>query len=116
MPTPSNQRPMIRPRLIRGLRIAWSAWWGVLCVLLLVLWVRSFPSRTWKELFVTRTSSWEFHSFDGTLLLLQRTRVFITLEMTLAYPDDLFTDSFSRFGVGYYSDGLFRGVYLPYWL
>jgi hypothetical protein len=25
---------MNRPRLIRGLRIAWSVWWGILCVLL----------------------------------------------------------------------------------
>jgi hypothetical protein len=33
---------MIRPRLIRGLRIAWSVWWGILCVLFVVLWVRSY--------------------------------------------------------------------------
>jgi hypothetical protein len=33
---------MDRPRLIRGLRIAWSVWWGILCVLLVVLWARSY--------------------------------------------------------------------------
>jgi hypothetical protein len=33
---------MDRPRLIRGLRIAWSVAWGILCVLLIVLWVRSY--------------------------------------------------------------------------
>ena len=33
---------MTRPRLIHGLRIAWSVWWGILCVLLIVLWVRSY--------------------------------------------------------------------------
>src|SRR5262245_10212566 len=33
---------MNRPRLIRGLRIAWSVWWGILCVLLIGLWVRSY--------------------------------------------------------------------------
>jgi hypothetical protein len=33
---------MTRPRLIRGLRIAWSVAWGILCVLLVVLWVRSY--------------------------------------------------------------------------
>jgi hypothetical protein len=38
---------MDRPRLTRGLRIAWSAWWGILCVLLVVLWVRSY---SWKDL------------------------------------------------------------------
>src|SRR5262245_62124049 len=32
---------MTRPRLIRGLQIAWSMWWGILCVLPVVLWVRS---------------------------------------------------------------------------
>src|SRR5262245_57269275 len=35
---------MPRPRLIRGLRIAWSVWWGILCVLLVVLWARSQSS------------------------------------------------------------------------
>jgi hypothetical protein len=33
---------MYRPRLIRGLRIAVSAVCGILCVLLIVLWVRSY--------------------------------------------------------------------------
>src|SRR5215470_10879815 len=33
---------MNRPRLIRGLRIAWNIWWGILCVLLIWLWVRSY--------------------------------------------------------------------------
>jgi hypothetical protein len=32
---------MVRPRLIRGLRIAWSVVCGILCVLLIALWVRS---------------------------------------------------------------------------
>jgi hypothetical protein len=35
---------MNRPRLIRGLRIAWSMWWGIVCVLLVVLWVHSYVS------------------------------------------------------------------------
>jgi hypothetical protein len=33
---------MDSPRLIRGLRIAWSVVWGIVCVLLVVLWVRSY--------------------------------------------------------------------------
>jgi hypothetical protein len=36
---------MNRPRLIRGLRIAWSVVCGVLCVLLIVLWMRSYQHR-----------------------------------------------------------------------
>src|SRR5262245_40931623 len=33
---------MDRPRLIRGLRIAWSVAGWILCVLLIALWVRSY--------------------------------------------------------------------------
>src|SRR3990172_5892103 len=36
---------MDRPRLIRGLRIAVSAVFGILCVLFIVLWVRSYHHR-----------------------------------------------------------------------
>jgi hypothetical protein len=42
---PSYQHLMDRPRLIRGLRIAWSVAWGILCVLLILLWVRSYKIR-----------------------------------------------------------------------
>src|SRR5262245_28472793 len=33
---------MDRPRLIRGLRIAWSVWWGIVFVVLVMFWVRSY--------------------------------------------------------------------------
>ncbi|MEX0642938.1 MAG: hypothetical protein WD468_09575 [Pirellulales bacterium] len=33
---------MNRPRLLRGLRVAWTAVFGILCVLLVLLWVRSY--------------------------------------------------------------------------
>jgi hypothetical protein len=33
---------MNRPRLARALRITWTAFWGIACVLLCVLWVRSY--------------------------------------------------------------------------
>jgi hypothetical protein len=33
---------MNRPRLIRGIKITWSVCCGIACVLLLVLWVRSY--------------------------------------------------------------------------
>jgi hypothetical protein len=35
---------MNRQRLFRGLRIAWSVEFGILCVLLIALWVRSYWS------------------------------------------------------------------------
>jgi hypothetical protein len=31
----------------RKLRIAWSVWWGLVCVLLIVLWVRSYDKWDW---------------------------------------------------------------------
>src|SRR5262249_41851785 len=36
---------MNRPRIIRGIKITWSAFCGLAAVLLLVLWVRSY----WRE-------------------------------------------------------------------
>src|SRR5262245_57581236 len=33
---------MERTKIVRGLRIAWSVVFGILCVLLVVLWVRSY--------------------------------------------------------------------------
>ena len=60
---------MDRPRLIRGLRIAWTAWWGILCVLLIVLWVRSY----WRGESVWHVGSdhmlTAFHSQIGVLTL-----------------------------------------------
>ena len=37
-----NQMPPVRPFHSRKLRIAWSVAWGVVAVLLCVLWVRSY--------------------------------------------------------------------------
>lgn len=34
--------PDVRPTRYRKLRIAWSVWWGVVAVLLVILWVRSY--------------------------------------------------------------------------
>ncbi len=33
---------MNRTQLARTLRITWTAFWGIACVLLVVLWVRSY--------------------------------------------------------------------------
>src|SRR3954468_40998 len=49
----------------RKLRIAWSAFWGVACVLLIVLWVRSY----WYEDFaidhISGTQGLELYSLRG---------------------------------------------------
>jgi hypothetical protein len=46
---------MDRPRLIRGLRIAWSVVFGILCVLLICLWVRS--NGRWERFYIGITDS-----------------------------------------------------------
>jgi hypothetical protein len=39
---------MNRPRILRALRIGWTAFCGIACLLLVVLWVRSY-SQTWDN-------------------------------------------------------------------
>jgi hypothetical protein len=46
---------MNRPRLTRILRIAWSVAWGIVAVLLVALWVRSYWSQ--EGLFYTRNTT-----------------------------------------------------------
>jgi hypothetical protein len=51
----------------RKLRIAWSVGWGLVAVLLIVLWVRSYE---WDDLFPTNispTSIMNFRSRSGTI-------------------------------------------------
>ena len=56
---------MNRPRLIRGLRIAWSVWWGILCVLSIGLWVRSY---WWMDNIVCGSAGRvEFSSWRGSV-------------------------------------------------
>src|SRR4051795_652243 len=42
----------------RKLRIAWSVFWGVACVLLIVLWVRSY---SWNEEFAFPAGGKRYH-------------------------------------------------------
>lgn len=56
---------MDRPSLIRGLRIAWTVSCGILCVLVVALWVRSFSS--WDRAFIA--SRFACDSIQGKLLI-----------------------------------------------
>jgi hypothetical protein len=55
---------MQRDKLVRWLRIALSVWWGILCVLLVVLWVRSYHYSTQYQ-----------HSFSTTHCVTSETQV-----------------------------------------
>src|SRR5262245_49716417 len=60
---------MDRPRLIRGLRIAWSVSWGMLGVMLVVLWVRSY---TWADVMdggVTRQTGFSLRQVYGEFVI-----------------------------------------------
>ena len=56
---------MVRPRLIRGLRIAVSAVCGILCVVLVVLWVRSHSHADDVVITLTKTYQLELQSVPG---------------------------------------------------
>src|SRR5262245_33385774 len=57
------------PNLIRGLRIAWSVCWGILCVLLVVLWVRSYNQGNYLYWNIVHHRSVIIGSTNGRLLL-----------------------------------------------
>jgi hypothetical protein len=100
------------------LRIAVTAFGLATCVLLLALWVRSYWGREFMGEYVTPKHRYEFHSINGRLLILKQQRIFISVELRVAYPDALVSDwaSHSRFGVSYSSDGLFALLAVSYWL
>ena len=55
---------MTRPRLIRGLRIAWNVVFGILCLLLIVLWVRSY----WRYDLLSLPGPHRIASMEGEIL------------------------------------------------
>src|SRR5262245_33683953 len=77
---------MDRPRLIRGLRIAWSVWWGILCVLLVVLWVRSYLKPTSLYEYVSPTHRHYLYALQGQLFLVTHQRAFSVAEIVLVLP------------------------------
>src|SRR5262245_47802339 len=59
---------MDRPRLIRGLRIAWSVWWGIFCAVFVVLWVRSFDSVDVFYGQIPLVGTFKLHSIRGNFV------------------------------------------------
>jgi hypothetical protein len=86
---------MSRPLLMRGLRIAWSMWWGILCALLVVLWVRSY---WWADSFRYGRSSHvvELDSKDSRLYLRGSTTGGAALQPYLRPHRQVDADLFSR--------------------
>src|SRR6478752_6350469 len=62
---------MDRPRLFRGLRIAWSVGFGILCLLLVSLWVRSYTTVDQLHLPFGGSECFTVASKKGALALLR---------------------------------------------
>ena len=58
----------------RNLRIAWSAFFGILCLLLIALWVRSFRNHTDRPTPIYESGRFSVYSTHGSLFVV---RVFV---------------------------------------
>jgi hypothetical protein len=103
----------------RKLRIAWSTACGILCLLLIALWVRSYFGRIGVEVFATHDHRYEIHSLDGKLLGIRWMRIYLGYEWTAQRSEGTYFNLISRprFGLGYISDGAeLLAIVIPYWL
>jgi hypothetical protein len=108
---------MNRPRLIRGVRIAVSAVFGMLCVLLLVLWVRSYWALSTFGEYVTPSHRYHLYSFKGQLVLSKYQRSWAGAELILFAPTEGLEEVAAhppRFGIGTWYGGDF--IVVSYWL
>src|SRR5262245_34901426 len=109
---------MNRPKLIRSLRIAWSVAWGLLAVLLCVLWVRSY---WWREQFVRiRSSDQRFVSVGwdyGTVFFLNGNAMPDHLQMFRSDKWHFSHRKTNRSVSGFEKVTKFgdQGIYLPNW-
>jgi hypothetical protein len=108
---------MDRPRLIRDLRIAVSAVFGVLCVVLLVLWVRSYWKLSTFGEYVTPSHRYHLYSFKGQLVLSKYQRSWAGAELILAVPIEGLEEVAAHppgFGIATWYGGDF--IVVSYWL
>lgn len=108
---------MTRPCLIRGLRIAWTAWCGGLCVLFVVLWVRSY---SWNDVVARPAFGTRFfvQSLCGRIVL---ARVDNAISFTQPVTDSLrqvFTKESNSYGFRYMRSRWDNAVWItiPHWL
>jgi len=105
----------------RNFRIAWSVAWGVVVVLLCVLWVRSF---WWWDMFrlLPSANSWRMgvdSAYGSVALGLGKGETsWLTSNPIDQTSIDLLTSSMREntfFGVGYLSAPTFFSVLIPHW-
>ena len=86
----------------RKLRIAWSVAWGLACMLLIVLWVRSYWRWDVVGFYTPATDSFALESFHGRLFIVGSAvpNQFITYSIPAPTHSDL--DSYgNEFGFGF---------------
>jgi hypothetical protein len=103
----------------RKLRIAWSVGWGVLCLLLILLWVRSYFGRTSYQILLTPNYRCYVHSLSGTLAFEREFRPFLGDEVFRIYQESDFLYLKTNAGIKVHSShtgGTIHAVSLSYWL
>jgi hypothetical protein len=91
-------------------------WWGIVCVLLVVLWVRSY----WSTDFINFGQRRTVASQDGIIRTLkvylsgdQPKQFIITLDSRMGYFGQ--SDKYELLGLGYSPDRRWPQITVPYW-
>jgi hypothetical protein len=110
---------MNRPKLFKSLRITWSVTWGILAVLLCVLWVRSYFGRTTYQILVTPNYRCYLHSLSGTLAFERAFRPFLGVEVFPIYEESDFLYLKTNAGIKVHRNDIGDGIHAvsaSYWL
>lgn len=102
----------------RKLRIAWSVAWGLLTLVLCVLWAASYTRRIGAEIFVTAADRYHIHSAKGAVIITREGRIFRGRELSFHYPESFFSNKVSHSGlkVGRGPDGTIHFASISDWL
>ena len=87
----------------RKLRIAWSVGCGIVCLLLIMLWARSYG--TWDRCFRTgKNHGWQFNSMVGHVVLVVAAppKKFIPFFIESLPTEDRFKGDFDKYVLGFY--------------
>jgi hypothetical protein len=108
---------MERTRVVRGLRIAWSVAWGILCVLLVMLCVRSY----WRLQILEKRSGSQAVQISSVIgrIAVAHLDPRITLGrsyLSVAAGDAADWRKGRVLGFAYHDDGLVRAFIAPHWL
>ena len=103
----------------RKLRIAFSAACGFVCLLLIVLWVRSYKLRDYYSIGQLANRGWAVESAVGQLAFriysINHNAIALAWSQT-AVPDDPSWPANNRFGFDVYFGRDYAGIVVPHWL